>query len=136
MDRLTPEQRRRNMQAIRSKNTKIEIILGKALWAAGYRYRKNDKKVLGKPDFVFKKQKVAVFCDSEFWHGKDWDVQQKRIGTNKDFWINKIQKNVNRDMKINEELKSQGWKVIRFWETEIKKNIGICVTKVIECINS
>ena len=120
MDVLTKEQRRRNMQAIRSKDTKIESLLGKALWSAGHRYRKNDKLVLGKPDFTFKRYKLAVFCDSEFWHGKDWKNQQKRIKTNEKFWIIKIQNNIDRDKRVNRELKKQGWTVLRFWETDIK----------------
>lgn len=130
MDVLTPEQRRRNMQAIRSKDTKIEIVLGKALWAAGHRYRKNDKLILGKPDFTFKRYKLAVFCDSEFWHGKNWKIQQQRIGTNQDFWITKIQNNINRDKRVNRQLRKQGWTVIRFWETDIKKNIEKCLQKI------
>lgn len=123
------------MSRIRSKNTKIEVALGKALWAAGYRYRKNDKSVKGKPDFVFKRYKLAIFCDSEFWHGKDWEKQQQRIGTNKEFWINKIQKNVDRDIMINTILREEGWIVLRFWETEIKKNINMCVERISDQIS-
>lgn len=136
MDVLTKEQRRRNMQAIRSKDTKIEILLGKALWTAGHRYRKNDKLVLGKPDFTFKRYKLAVFCDSEFWHGKDWKNQQTRIGTNMEFWITKIQKNIERDKLVNSKLKKQGWIVIRFWETDIKKNLDKCIQKFEKKVNS
>lgn len=77
MDVLTPEQRRRNMQAIKCKNTKIESILAKAMWTRGLRYRRNDKTVKGKPDFVFKSIKVAVFCDSEFFHGRNWEIEKK-----------------------------------------------------------
>jgi DNA mismatch endonuclease (patch repair protein) len=130
MDVLTKEQRRKNMQAIHSKDTKIEILLGRALWKAGYRYRKNDKLVLGKPDFTFKSYKLAVFCDSEFWHGKDWKNQQKRIGTNKEFWIIKIQNNINRDKRVNRELKKHGWTVLRFWGPDIKKNLNKCLKKI------
>ena len=126
-DVLTPEQRRRNMQAIRSKNTKIEIKLAKALWEKGYRYRKNNKTIIGKPDLTFKKLKIAIFCDSEFWHGKDWDNQKKRIGTNKEYWDKKILKNIERDNKVNHSLSTDGWIVLRFWETEIKKEIDKCL---------
>ena len=73
------ETRSYNMSRIRSNNTKIEIVLSKALWAKGYRYRRNDKNVIGKPDFVFKKIKLAIFCDSEFWHGKDWICNKKEL---------------------------------------------------------
>lgn len=71
MDKLTKEQRIKNMKAVKSKGSKIEIMLAKAMWGKGYRYRKNDKSVFGKPDFTLKKYKIAIFCDSEFWHGKD-----------------------------------------------------------------
>jgi DNA mismatch endonuclease (patch repair protein) len=127
MDVLTPEQRRRNMQAIRSSNTKIEIKLAKGLWQKGLRYRKNDKSVFGKPDITFKKYKVAIFCDSEFWHGKNWKKQSARLDTNKDYWNNKILSNIQRDKKVTRKLKREGWVVIRFWETSIKKDISKCI---------
>ena len=130
MDIHSREQRRKNMQAIKNKNTKIEVILGKALWSAGYRYRKNTKTIYGKPDFSFKKYKIVIFCDSEFFHGKDWEVAQHKIGTNRDFWLNKIQGNINRDIKVNEELSKQGWTVLRFWEKDIKKNLQTCVEQI------
>ena len=136
MDVLTKEQRRRNMQAIRSSGTKIEVLFGSALWKKGYRYRKNDKTILGKPDFSIKKYRIAIFCDSEFWHGKNWTIQQKRIGTNKEFWINKIQKNIKRDKFVNRELKNQGWVVIRFWEKEIKRQMEKCIKKTEEKIRA
>ena len=115
------------MQAIKSKNTKIEEILAKAMWAAGLRYRRNTKGVFGKPDFTFGKYKIAVFCDSEYFHGKDWETQKHRIKTNKEFWQNKIESNIKRDSEVNEKLSKDGWKVIRFWGGEIKKNTDICV---------
>jgi DNA mismatch endonuclease (patch repair protein) len=124
------------MQAIRSKNTKIEVLLGKAMWAKGLRYKKNDKTVFGKPDFVFKKKKIAVFCDSEFWHGKDWQILQQRLDTNKEFWIQKIQKNISRDERVNATLNADGWKTLRFWETDIKKNIDACVDTILYHFNS
>ena len=130
MDVLTPEQRRRNMQAIKNKNTKIEIILAKAMWQAGIRYRKNDKSVKGTPDFVMKGLKIAIFCDSEFFHGKDWDTQKARIGTNREFWIKKIEANINHDKVVNEELTAAGWSVIRFWGKDIKKDVQSCVEQI------
>ena len=95
MDNLTPDQRKKNMQHIRSDNTKIETILRKALWNKGYRYRKNYKDLPGKPDIVLAKYKIAIFCDSEFFHGKDWEVLRPQLerGKNADFWIKKISKN-------------------------------------------
>ena len=134
MDVLTPEQRKRNMQAIKGKDTKIEIMLRKKLWEKGYRYRKNYKNLPGKPDIVFTKYKVAVFCDSEFWHGYNWEEKKKRLGTNREFWIHKIETNMERDKKVNEELISDGWIVLRFWEKEIKKNLDDCVKKIEEAI--
>lgn len=130
MDNLTPEQRRRNMQAIKSTGTKIEQLLGKALWSKGYRYRKNNKKVFGKPDFTFKKLKIAVFCDSEFWHGKNLEEQKKRIKTNRTYWINKIERNIQRDIEVNQKLTEEGWLVLRFWEKSIKKDLKGCVEAI------
>lgn len=134
MDVHSQAQRRRNMQAIRSKNTKIEVLLGQALWKAGFRYRKHSSKILGKPDFSMKKYKIVIFCDSEFWHGKNWEVAQHKIGSNKEFWLKKIQGNIDRDIKVNLELKKQGWTVLRFWEKEIKKNLQKCLQIVEEAI--
>jgi DNA mismatch endonuclease (patch repair protein) len=136
MDVLTPEQRHKNMKAIKGKNTGIEVKLRKELWSRGLRYQKNCKGVPGKPDIVFKGKKVAVFCDSEFWHGKDWDEQQKRIGTNRDYWVPKIEHNIEHDRKINEELEADGWTVIRFWGTEIEKETVRCADEVEEVLRS
>jgi len=130
MDVLTKEQRRKNMRAIKNKNTKIEKLLAKALWAKGYRYRKNNKNVFGKPDFTFKKYKIAIFCDSEYFHGKDWETQKHRIKTNIEFWQKKIESNIERDKAVNEKLLKDGWKVIRIWGEDIKKNLEICLVKI------
>lgn len=127
MDIFTKEQRSKNMKAIKCKDTKIEIILRKALWHKGYRYKKICKDVYGKPDIVLKKQKIAIFCDSKFWHGYDWQNQKKTIKSNRDFWIPKIESNILRDKKVNEVLKQNGWTVLRFWEHEIKKDINNCI---------
>jgi len=134
MDVLTPEQRRKNMQAIKAKDTKIEIMLRKKLWEKGYRYKKNYKNLSGKPDIVFTKYKVAIFCDPEFWHGKNWEEKKKRLDTNREYWIKKIERNIERDKKINQELTENGWIVLRFWEKEIKKNIDVCLRKIEEAI--
>ncbi len=130
MDVLTKEQRRKNMQAIKDKNTKIEKLLAKALWAKGHRYRRNNKTVFGKPDFTFRKYKIAIFCDSEYFHGKDWETAKHRIKTNTEFWQKKIEGNIERDNKVNETLLKNNWKVIRFWGQEIKKNIDLCVDEI------
>ncbi len=136
MDKLTKEQRRKNMQAIKSKGTKIEVALAKALWSKGYRYRKNNRTVLGTPDLTFKKFKIAVFVDSEFWHGKDWKENKNKIKSNQEFWYNKIEANIKRDKKVNKELKKQGWKVLRFWGKEIEKQLEQCVLKIITVYKS
>ena len=122
MDRHTPEQRTRNMAAIKSKATKAEVRLGKAMWQAGLRYRKNTKTVFGKPDFTFRKYKLAVFVDSEFFHGKDWETRKKPV-TNPEFWEKKIERNMQRDIEVNEYLTSNGWTVLRFWSKEVQKNL-------------
>ena len=136
MDRLTKEQRHKNMKNIKSKDTSIEVILRKALWNKGYRYRKNDKSLPGKPDIVLPKYKIAIFCDSEFFHGKDWEVLKPRLekGTNSNFWISKISRNRERDDEINKKLLFMGWTVIRFWGDDIKKNTDECVKVVEETI--
>lgn len=133
MDVLTKEQRRKNMQNIKGKDTKIEIILRKALWEKGYRYRKNYDKLPGKPDIVLTKYKIAIFCDGEFFHGKDWEVLKPRLkkSNNGEFWISKISRNRERDDQINKRLLFEGWTVIRFWGDEIKMHTEECV-KVIE----
>ncbi|HEY9168928.1 MAG TPA: very short patch repair endonuclease [Lutibacter sp.] len=130
MDRITPQQRSKIMGAIKSAGTKDEVRLVKALWHLGYRYRKNNKTVFGTPDITFKKLKIAIFVDSEFFHGKDWETQKNRVKTNTEFWQKKIERNMQRDIKVNNYLKLQGWKVIRFWSGEIEKNLDLCVTKI------
>lgn len=136
MDNLTKEQRRKNMQNIKSQDTKIEVKLRKALWKKGFRYRKNDKKLPGKPDIVLTKYKIAIFCDSEFFHGKDWEVLKPRLekGENSQFWIRKIAKNRERDDEVNKRLLFQGWTVIRFWGKEIMKNVEECVQVIEEAV--
>jgi DNA mismatch endonuclease (patch repair protein) len=135
-DRLTPEQRRRNMQNIKSSDTTIEVRLRKALWKKGFRYRKNYKGLPGKPDIVLTKQRIAIFCDSEFFHGKDWQMLRLKLeqSNNGSFWIDKITKNIERDEEVNKKLLSLGWTVIRFWGKEIKENVNECVHAVEEII--
>lgn len=130
MDNHTPEQRHKNMQAIKNKNTKIEFLLRKELWSRGLRYQKNSKKVFGKPDIVFIGKKVAVFCDSEFFHGYDWENKQKEIKSNRDFWIPKIERNMQRDKEVNKTLEKSGWTVLRFWGNDIKKNLQACADEI------
>ena len=136
MDRLTNEQRRKNMRAVKNKDSKIELKLRKALWAKGYRYRKNYIKIEGKPDIVITKYRIAIFCDSEFWHGYNWEVKKKEIKSNKDFWVNKIESNIARDEQVNKILKAQGWKVLRFWGKEIEKQTEECILRIEKMIEA
>lgn len=136
MDNHTPEQRRRNMKAVKNKGSKIETMLQKELWRRGLRYRKNAKTVYGKPDIAFIGKKVAVFCDSEFFHGYDWENKNKEIKSNRDFWIPKIEKNMQRDREVTEKLTSEGWIVLRFWGNEIKKDLLGCADKIEAAVRS
>lgn len=129
MDVHTPQQRSKNMAAIKASNTKVEIILSKALWNAGYRYRKHSKTVFGKPDFTFKKLKIAIFVDSEFFHGKDF-LTKKKPATNAEFWEKKISRNIERDKEVNDYLMSHGWLVIRFWSMDVRKKLQSCLDKI------
>ena len=135
-DDLTPEQRRKNMQAIRSKDTSIELCLRKALWERGIRYRKNYKKLIGKPDIAITKYRIAVFCDSDYWHGYDWENRNQRIKSNREYWIPKIERNMARDQEVNEALERDGWTVLRFWEWQIKKQLDICVDEVLAAVSA
>jgi DNA mismatch endonuclease (patch repair protein) len=134
MDVLTPEQRHKCMSHIKNKNTSIEVLLCKALWREGIRYRKNVKTLPGKPDIAITKYKIAVFCDGELWHGKDWQEKKDTIKTNKDFWISKIEKNMTKDNVNEKKLESMGWIVLRFWGKDIKKNLTGCVNEIKETI--
>lgn len=121
------------MLIYRSKDTKIEVVLRKELWHRGYRYRKNYNELPGKPDIVLTKQKIVIFCDSEFFHGKDWEVLKPRLekGNNANYWLKKIERNITRDQEINQQLNFLGWTVVRFWGKEILNNTDECI-KVIE----
>lgn len=130
MDNHTKEQRRKNMQAVKNKDSQIEIILRKELWKRGLRYRKNVKKVYGCPDIVFGKEKIAVFCDSEFWHGYNWTEKKHEIKSNKDFWFAKIERNIQRDIEVTQKLENDGWRVLRFWGNYIKKNTILCADEI------
>lgn len=135
-DNLTNDQRHKNMCHIRNKDTSIEVKLRKALWQKGYRYRKNYSKLPGKPDIVILKYKVAIFCDSEFFHGKDWEVLKPRLqkGDNAKYWISKIERNRERDDEINKKLLFLGWTVVRFWGRDIMKRTEECVKVVDEAV--
>lgn len=126
MSKKTPGQISYNMKKVKSKGSEIEILLQKELWRRGLRYRKNVKTIEGKPDIAFIGKKIAVFCDSEFWHGYDWENRKNDIKSNQDFWIPKIERNIQRDVDVTQKLQSDGWVVLRFWGKEIKKNLEGC----------
>lgn len=123
----TPEQISYNMSRVKNKDSKIELMLRKELWCRNLRYRKNVGDILGKRDIVFKSKKVAVFCDSEFWHGYNWEERKKDIKSNHEFWIPKIERNMQRDIEVTERLTQEGWTVLRFWGNQIKKDVMACV---------
>ena len=131
MDNLTAEQRHKNMKNIRSKDTKIEVLLRTELFHAGIKYRKNYNKLTGRPDIAITKYKIAVFCDSSFFHGKGYD-ETKTPKTNSDYWEKKIRRNMKRDEEVNVALKEQGWTVMRFWDEDITKHTGECVQKILD----
>ena len=118
------------MKKVKNKDSKIELTLRAELWKRGLRYRKNVNSIFGNPDIAFKKCKIAVFCDSEFWHGYSWPERKKDFKSNQEFWIPKIERNMQRDIEVNERLKQEGWKVIRFWGKEILKDVKLCADKI------
>ena len=125
-----------NMRKIHSKDTSIELLLRKTLWHKGYRYRKNYKALPGSPDIVLTKYKIAIFCDSEFFHGKDWEVLRPRLekSNNSEYWISKISKNRKRDDEVNKKLLFMDWTVIRFWGNDIKNNTDECIKVIDEAV--
>lgn len=128
----TTEERSKLMSRIRGTNTKPEIALRKALWALGFRYRLNVKRLPGKPDIVMRKYKLAIFVDGEFWHGNKWKEKKPKIKSNTEYWIKKIEGNITRDRLNNRKLKDQGFTVLRFWEQAIRKDIEKCVRRIVE----
>ncbi len=136
MDNKTPKQRSDNMRRIKNKNSLIEIKLRTALWHKGYRYKKNYTKLPGKPDIVLSKYHIAIFCDSEFFHGKDWDRLKRQLehSNNSDFWIKKISQNIEHDQEVNKKLRALGWVVLRFWGRDIQKNLSNCIKTIEETV--
>lgn len=124
------------MSRIKGKNTGIEIALRKELYHMGVRYRHNTRFVFGHPDISIKKYKVAVFCDSEFWHGYNFKENKNKLHKNLDYWIPKIERNIARDNEVNEKLKADGYIVIRFWGNEINSDPHRCAEVVIEALKS
>ena len=132
----TKEQISYNMQQVKNKDSKIEVLLRKELWSRGIRYRKNVNRIYGKPDIVFIGKKIAVFCDSEFWHGYNWEERKKDFKSHQEFWIPKIERNMERDAEVTAKLESEGWTVLRFWGNEIKKNTAQCADIIEKAVHS
>lgn len=130
----TTKKRSFNMSRIKGSNTKPEILLKKALWHSGVRHRSNTLKLPGKPDISFIKYKLVVFVDGSFWHGFNWEERKHSLKSNKDFWISKIERNMQRDEEINALYLSRGWRVMRFWDHDVKNQLGVCVREVLAAI--
>ena len=120
------------MSKIKGKDSKPEVKFRKALWHLGYRYRKNYKKLIGKPDIVFQKYKTVIFIDGEFWHGYKWKEKKDKIKSNREFWIPKIERNMQRDQEVNEALQQKGYQIFRFWQKDIIENLNSCLEEVIK----
>ncbi len=132
MDVLTPAQRHKNMARIRSRDTKTEVMLRHALWHRGVRYRKNYAALPGSPDIAITKYKIAVFCDGDFWHGRELHRLESRCGANRDYWMKKLRRNMERDRENNDALTELGWLVLRFWEKDIRRDTEGCVRQIAE----
>lgn len=133
MDDMTSTQRRRNMQAIRSQDTKPERMLRLALWHKGLRYRKNWRALPGTPDIVLTRQKIAIFVDGDFWHAHGHEEHPgEQIKTRPEYWQPKLARNVERDKEVNDALLAEGWLVLRFWESDLRSDLSACVRKIME----
>ncbi len=125
---------RKRMAHVKLKNGRAESLLAKALWHEGIRYRKNYKKLPGSPDIAITTHRIAIFVDGEFWHGKDWDIRKERLQSNRDYWIEKIEENMARDVRVDRELRELGWTVFRFWSKEVEKDLDECVETIMQAL--
>lgn len=132
----TTQKRSISMSKIRGANTQPELKIKRALWAAGIRYKKSQRKILGNPDIQILKYKILIFIDGDFWHGYDWENKRDKIKSNRGFWIPKIERNMQRDKQVSYALTKQGYSVLRFWEHEIKYEFGRCLIQILNEINS
>lgn len=130
----TTAARSANMRKIRSKETEPEVLLRGALWSAGIRYRKNYRGAAGTPDIAILSARVAVFVDGAFWHGYEWEQKRERIVSNRDYWVQKIERNMARDRAVDAALSEAGWLVLRFWDFEVKDDLDGCVRTVLEAV--
>ncbi|MBJ7880053.1 very short patch repair endonuclease [Gelidibacter salicanalis] len=127
----TTKKRSKIMSRIRGKNTKPELLFRRALWSKNIRYRIDSKKLPGKPDISIKKYNLAIFIDGEFWHGYNWDERKDSIKSNRKFWIPKIERNMQRDRQVNQELFEMGYTVFRFWSKEISTDLDKCLNDIL-----
>ncbi|WP_206074018.1 very short patch repair endonuclease [Marixanthomonas spongiae] len=132
----TTKKRSKIMSRIGGKNTKPEMLFRRALWAKGIRYRVHSKQLPGKPDVSIKKYKLAIFIDGEFWHGYNWNEKKETIKSNRGFWIPKIERNMQRDREVNQQLQEMGYTVFRFWEREVKNQLKKCINDVMVYIQT
>lgn len=132
----TSKKRSRIMGKIRGKDSKPELLLRRALWRRKIRYRVNNNILMGRPDISIMKYKLAIFVDGEFWHGYNWNERQNAIKSNRDFWIPKIERNMQRDREVNRKLTEQGFTVMRFWSHELKNNLNRCVFDIMTHIQT
>ncbi|RNL52783.1 very short patch repair endonuclease [Pedobacter jejuensis] len=132
----TTTERSKRMADIKAKNTKAEVLLRKSLWAKGVRFRIHVKTMPGKPDIVINKYRLAIFVDGSFWHGFNWDKKKTTIKTNAQFWIPKIERNMQRDSTNQKKLEEAGYIVMRFWDHEINKQLTKCLNQVLLYLES
>lgn len=130
----SPEVSKR-MKALSHKKSKVESLLAKALWHKGYHYRLNYKKLPGTPDIALTKYKIAIFVDGEFWHGKDFEKTKDKLKNNKDYWIEKIEENIQRDIKIDGLLRNMDWTPLHFWSNDVKKYLDFCISEIEDTIH-
>lgn len=135
MDDMTREQRHKNMSHIRFKDTKPEVLLRKALWKRGIRYRKNYVALPGKPDIALTRYKIAIFVDGDFWHARGHqDSPGEQVASNKEYWQKKLRNNVERDKAVNDVLTEDGWLVLRFWSSDVMKHLDDCINQILQYI--
>ena len=130
----TDEATSKRMSKVKLKKGKAEMLLAKALWHKGYRYRLNWKRLPGSPDIAILKYHVAIFVDGEFWHGQDWENKKHKLKRNKEYWVEKIEENISRDQKVDRELRAMDWEPVHFWSKEVEKNLEECVSAIAELI--
>ena len=129
------EQIHKNMSRVRNSDTALEKLLCEELVRQGLTtFTRNNKTIFGKPDIALLARKIAIFCDGDFWHGYNWEQAQNEIKSNRDFWIPKIERNIERDKEVNAALEADGWKVLRFWGDDIKKNVKACADLIVDAL--